>query len=152
MIYPSRLCGLVVRVPGYRSRGPEFDSRLYQIIWEAVGLERGPLSLVSITEELLEWKSNGPVSRKPRLTSVGIRCADHATPSIRKSWHEVRRQAAVAQDQSHGGFFLWRVCRFLRWPFTRLHGFICQRQHCQQNSKGIEYLLTRLHWCDFSWK
>jgi hypothetical protein len=27
----GRLCGLVVRVPGYRSRGPGFDSRLYQI-------------------------------------------------------------------------------------------------------------------------
>jgi hypothetical protein len=26
-------------------------------------------------------------SRKPILTAVGIRCADHATPSIRKSWH-----------------------------------------------------------------
>jgi hypothetical protein len=25
------LCGLVVRVPGYRSRGPWFDSRRYQI-------------------------------------------------------------------------------------------------------------------------
>jgi hypothetical protein len=25
------LCGLVVRVPGYRSRGPGFDSRHYQI-------------------------------------------------------------------------------------------------------------------------
>jgi hypothetical protein len=23
-------------------------------------------------------------SRRPRLTAVGIRCADHATPSIRK--------------------------------------------------------------------
>jgi hypothetical protein len=27
----DRLCGLVVRVPGYRSRGPEFDSGRYQI-------------------------------------------------------------------------------------------------------------------------
>jgi hypothetical protein len=44
------------------------------------------LSLVSITEELIEWKSSGSGSRKPRLTSVGIRCADHATPSIRQSW------------------------------------------------------------------
>jgi hypothetical protein len=34
-------------------------SRHYQIFWEAVGLERGPLSLVSTTEELLESKSNG---------------------------------------------------------------------------------------------
>jgi hypothetical protein len=44
-----------------------------------VALERGPLSLVSITEELLEWKSSGSGSRKPRLKAVGIRCADHAT-------------------------------------------------------------------------
>jgi hypothetical protein len=27
----DRLCGLTIRVPGYRSRGPEFDSRRYQI-------------------------------------------------------------------------------------------------------------------------
>jgi hypothetical protein len=67
------LCGLVVRAPGYRSRGPEFDSRRYQIFWEAVSLQRGPLNLVSITEELLEWKSSGPGSRKPILTVVGIR-------------------------------------------------------------------------------
>jgi hypothetical protein len=52
-----------------------------------VGLERDPLSLVTITEELLEWKSSGPGSRKLRLTAVGIRCTDHATQSIRNSWH-----------------------------------------------------------------
>jgi hypothetical protein len=40
----DRHCGLVVRVPGYRSRGPRFDSRRYQIFWEVVGLERGPQS------------------------------------------------------------------------------------------------------------
>jgi hypothetical protein len=45
-----------------------------------VGLERGPLSLVRITEELLEWKSSGSVSRKSRLTAMGIRCSHHATP------------------------------------------------------------------------
>jgi hypothetical protein len=50
----DRLCGLVVRVPDYR-----FDSRHYQIFWEVVGLEGGPLSLVSTTEELLERKSSG---------------------------------------------------------------------------------------------
>jgi hypothetical protein len=39
-------------------RGPGFDSRCYQISWEAVGLEQGPLSLVSIIEKLLERKSS----------------------------------------------------------------------------------------------
>jgi hypothetical protein len=55
----NRFCGLVVRVPGYRSRGPRFSSWRYQIFWEVVGLEWGPLSLVRITEELLERKSSG---------------------------------------------------------------------------------------------
>jgi hypothetical protein len=57
----DHLCGLVVRVPGYRSLGPEFDFRRYQIFGEVVGLERGPLSLVRITEELLERKVAAPV-------------------------------------------------------------------------------------------
>jgi hypothetical protein len=36
-----------------------FDFRRYQIIWQLVDLEWGPLSLVSTTEELLERKSSG---------------------------------------------------------------------------------------------
>jgi hypothetical protein len=36
-----------------------FDSRRYQIFWEVVGLEQGPLSLVSISEELLGRNSSG---------------------------------------------------------------------------------------------
>jgi hypothetical protein len=62
---------LVARVPGCCSRGSGFDSRRYHIFWEVVGLERGPLSIVSITEELLEWKSSSFGSRKSRLTAVG---------------------------------------------------------------------------------
>jgi hypothetical protein len=53
------LDGPVVRVSGYRSIGPGFDSRRFQIFWEAEGLERGPLRLVRTTEELLEGKSSG---------------------------------------------------------------------------------------------
>jgi hypothetical protein len=53
------LCGLVVTVPGYRSRGPGFYSVHYEIFWEVVGLERDPLSLVSTTEELFGRKSSG---------------------------------------------------------------------------------------------
>jgi hypothetical protein len=44
----------VVRVPGYIFRGLGFYSMRYQIFCEVVGLERGPLSLVRIIEELLE--------------------------------------------------------------------------------------------------
>jgi hypothetical protein len=51
----------VVRLPGYRSRGPGFISRRYQIFREVVGLEWGPLSLVRIIEELLERKVETPV-------------------------------------------------------------------------------------------
>jgi hypothetical protein len=54
----DRLCGLVVRVPGYSSRDTGFDSRRYQIFW-VVGLVRGPLSLLSTTEELLGRNSSG---------------------------------------------------------------------------------------------
>jgi hypothetical protein len=36
-----------------------FDSRRYQIFWDVVGLERGPLSLVTTTEELLGRKISG---------------------------------------------------------------------------------------------
>jgi hypothetical protein len=50
-----RLCGLVVRVLGYRAGGPGSIPRHYQKKKE-VGLERGPLSLVSTTEELLDRK------------------------------------------------------------------------------------------------
>jgi hypothetical protein len=66
------LCGLlVVRVLGCRSRSPEFDSWRYQIFWEVVGLEWGPLNLVSATGELLEWKNSGSGSRKPRIRPWG---------------------------------------------------------------------------------
>jgi hypothetical protein len=53
----GRLCDLVVTDPGYRPRRPRYDSRRYKIFWE-VGLERGPLSLARINEELLEIKRN----------------------------------------------------------------------------------------------
>jgi hypothetical protein len=48
----DRLCGLVVRVLGYRSGGP--GSIPGTTKKKVVSLERGPLSLVSTTEELLD--------------------------------------------------------------------------------------------------
>jgi hypothetical protein len=49
-----------------------------------VGLERGPLSLVSTTEELLDRKVAAPVW-KTEIMTVGIRQADHVALSIRKN-------------------------------------------------------------------
>jgi hypothetical protein len=72
----------------------EFDSRRYQIFWEVVSLERGPLSLVSTTGELLGRKSSGS-GLEIRKYGLGIRCADQATRSIRESWHYLWKQAAV---------------------------------------------------------
>jgi hypothetical protein len=58
-IIGDRLCGLVVRVLGYRSGGsgsiPGTTKK------KVVGLERGPLSLMSTTEELLDRKIAAPV-------------------------------------------------------------------------------------------
>jgi hypothetical protein len=42
-----------------RSQRGGFDSRRYQIFWEVVGLERGPLSLDSTTEEPLGRNGSG---------------------------------------------------------------------------------------------
>jgi hypothetical protein len=60
----DRLCGLVVRVLGYRYGGPvpcttRFSGKRKGK--QVVGLERGPLSLVSTTEELLDRKVAAPI-------------------------------------------------------------------------------------------
>jgi hypothetical protein len=49
----------VVRVLDCTCKGPGFDSQALQK--KVVGLERGPLSLVSTTEELLDRKEAFPV-------------------------------------------------------------------------------------------
>jgi hypothetical protein len=58
-IVGDRLCGIVVRVLGYRSGGP--GSIPGTTKKKVVGLERGSLSLVSTTEELLDRKVAAPV-------------------------------------------------------------------------------------------
>jgi hypothetical protein len=56
----DRLCGLVVRVLGYRSGGPGSIPGTTKKK-RVVGLEQGPLSLMSTTEELLDRKVAAPV-------------------------------------------------------------------------------------------
>jgi hypothetical protein len=118
------LCGIVVRVSGYRCRGSGFDSRRFQIFWEAVGLLRGPLSLVRSTEERLR-------SRKPRLTTGRIRCAHHETPSNRKSWHyfankrrSLGRHSSLA-ERSHGVSHC-RYLGFSEYIQIQIHKIFCK--------------------------
>jgi hypothetical protein len=59
LFFFDRLCGLVARVLGYRSGGP--GSIPGTTRKKVVGLERGPLSLVSTTEELFDRKVAAPV-------------------------------------------------------------------------------------------
>jgi hypothetical protein len=56
----DRLYGLVVRVLGYRSGGPGSIHGTTRKKRE-VGLEQGPLSLLSIIEALLDRKVAAPV-------------------------------------------------------------------------------------------
>jgi hypothetical protein len=78
-------------------RDPEARVRFPALQKKVVGLERGSLSLMSTTEELLDRKLAAPV-KKTENTAVGIRHADHVALFIRKSWQSVRRQAAVARS------------------------------------------------------
>jgi hypothetical protein len=55
----TRVWDCLIYIQGFKSYGCTSDSRRNQIFWEVMGLELGPLSLVSTIEELLEKKSSG---------------------------------------------------------------------------------------------
>jgi hypothetical protein len=92
----DRLCGLLVRVPGYRSRGPGsiagatiFSEK--QWVWNGAH----SASRVQLRSYLIEKVA--VAVWKVEITTVGIRQADHVALSILKRWHYLRRQAAVAR-------------------------------------------------------
>jgi hypothetical protein len=95
----------VVRVLGYRSGGPgsipgttRFSKKKNK--QTVVGLERGLLSLVSTTEELMDGEVAAPVY-KIENTAVGIHHADDVAPSIRTSWQSLGPYSSLA-DSDHG--------------------------------------------------
>jgi hypothetical protein len=61
--------------------------RRYEIGCVAVGLERGPLSLVGINEEVLERKVAAPVRKTEINDRGGSAALTTRHPSIRNSWH-----------------------------------------------------------------
>jgi hypothetical protein len=82
----DRLCGLVVRVLGYRPRGPgsipcatRFSEKYY--VWN------GAHSASEYIEEPLERKIKGSSLEYRDYGRRGKRRADYATLFMRKSWH-----------------------------------------------------------------
>jgi hypothetical protein len=98
-----------------------------------MGQERGPISLVSTTEELLDRKVAAPVL-KTENTAVGIRHADHVAPSIRKSWQSLPRQVAVALSvQFARGLRPWSL-GFLLQPLLAQYAMklLCKQTRTEQ--------------------
>jgi hypothetical protein len=60
----DRLCGLVVKVRDYRFRDPGSIPGATRFFWEVVGLERGPLSLVMIIEEIFQGNSGSGLENR----------------------------------------------------------------------------------------
>jgi hypothetical protein len=106
-----------------------FDSRPYQIFWEVVGLERGPLSLVSTIEELSGRKSSGSglVNRDygrrgsaalPRYTLLSAKVgANFSYKRLSLGWH------TFFSDLSYGVKFsfsaIWSITHFhMTWSWT----------------------------------
>jgi hypothetical protein len=100
---------------------PGFDSWLYHIFWEVLGLERGPLSLASTIEELLERKSSGFGLEKRDYGHRGSAALTTRHPSIRKilaltSPASGGRSVGILRSRTQGTEFL---CMLLSYAFSR---------------------------------
>jgi hypothetical protein len=145
--YIDLLCGLVVTI--LRSR---FVSRVCQIFWEVVGLERGPLSLVSAIEELLERKSSGSglenreyghrdPSRWPRGIHYPQKLAITSPTSGGRSVGIVRSRTQTMEfsfsffnNNNNNNFyfilFIWRICyQVTDYVYIFLYSFKAVRDH-----------------------
>jgi hypothetical protein len=108
-----------------------FDSRCYQIFWEEVGLERGPLSLVSTIEELL--------GRKSSSSSLDSREYGRRNPS---SWPRgtLYPQTLALTSLIRGGrsFCIVRSrTQATEFSFFFLVSHFYWNIHCVQNSSGM---------------
>jgi hypothetical protein len=166
---PDCLCGLVVRVPGYRSRGLgsiRGAARFFRVV---MGLERGPLSLVNTIEELLERKSSGSCleireycrrdpSRWPRGTLYPQKLALTSSISGSRSVGIVRSRTQVTRlvldfcnlrpknvACSSPLLKLYWNCSLATGTFSSLPAFICGIYVFVQRTQN-KYLSTNASW------
>jgi hypothetical protein len=130
-------------------RRPGFDSRHYEKK-KVVGLERGPLSLVSTTEQLLDRKSSGSClanreygrrdpPRWPRGTLYPQKIGNHLADKRRS----LGRYSSLA-DSDHG-FFLFGPQYRVFFPLTaiRLKGFSVRETEGWRNIDNWSQIYTQ---------
>jgi hypothetical protein len=87
----KRIYGYIFEaLPGSIPGATRFSEKLW--VWNGVR-SASWVQLRSCLEEIVA----APV-QKSGNTALGIRCADHATVSVRKSWHKFSRQVAVSRS------------------------------------------------------
>jgi hypothetical protein len=76
------------------------------------------------------WNKNSGSGLENQITTVGIRCADHATPSISKSWHyfanKRRSLSRIVRSRTKATEFSFSLVSFLfLWfPVIGFYAFI----------------------------
>jgi hypothetical protein len=96
LIMMDRLCGLVVRVLGYRSGGPGSiigTTRKKESSWSGTGSTQPREYNWGAT-----WLKSSGSCLENREYGRRYHHSDNVAPSIRKSWQPLRRQAAVARS------------------------------------------------------
>jgi hypothetical protein len=99
-----------------QNQRPGFDSRGYQIFWEVVGLERGPLSLVSTIEELLDRKGSGGCSvgivrSRTQAMELSFSITWNYTPTTLgvQSWREIISGGTEQKNAEYPWSMAWIV-------------------------------------------